>query len=1038
MMPSIRTILYAAPAALALFSFAVVRAAEVKPPASSVQSRTIAAIQRTTPVDFEREILPPLRNNCLACHNQTKAKAGLILETPPSILKGGDSGPAIVPGKSAESLLLKAAAHQVADLVMPPRENKVNALDLSPEELGLLKLWIDQGAKGEVHGLATMPWLPLPDGLNPIYAIALSPDGQFAACGRANQIFIYHLPSRQFVTRLTDPQLGNDGPVSQPGVAHRDMVHALAFNSDGTLLASGDYRQAKIWRRPRNAQKFEVTLGASGSGPMLASPDGKWMAVARDDHTIKLWSLPGGKEAKVLTGHGNRITGLSFSVEGTRLASVSTDRSLRIWNVGEGDLLAQVSAPAELQSVTWIAEGRRVAAGGADGVIRIWTLPRPPGGGMAKPTEIAGHRERITALAAVLPGAAEIISGSADGVLRLSKMGNGELIREMKHGGAITAVSVRGDGKRFVSAGLNGRATLWNTVDGKAVAELKGNRYAQERSAEKERDLELARSEIAYRNGVLAAAAKDQINQTDRLKKAVETRATAVKAFTEKGKLVAAAKESKAAAEKAWADFTEEVKKVTGSFEAADQAAQRAATAAKQALEKALQAKAPVDPSLETQVTNEGRVAIEKALDEALAKAFAAGQMKPAFDKLTAEKADREKKAKERLTAATKALTDAENERKKAEQTNGNAEADGLFTKKAVDQAGDAVAAAAAALKLSEDQQKRAEAELASAQKAAVESEKPMRAAAFSEDGVTLVTAGDDQMAHTWSADDGAPFETYEGQGGAILSAGFLGRGVLVAGGADGRAMAWELNPDWRLERKLGTGDAASPIADRVNAVRFSPDGQWLASGSGEPSRSGEIMIWQVADGKLARELKTVHSDAVLSLDYSAAGQYLASGAADKFVRVIDVVSGKVVKSFEGHTHHVLGVSWKREGRTLASAGADNVVKIWDFITGERKKTIEGFAKEVTGIRFLGMTDQAVASSGDNQVRVVKENGDKIRNFEGVADFMYSVAVTADGRIAAAGGQDSVLRVWSVADGKPIVTFPVPGPDGKLAASQGK
>jgi cytochrome c len=53
----------------------------------------IADMKRAEPVDFEKEVLPILKNNCLACHNQTKAKAGLILETPQSILKGGDSGP---------------------------------------------------------------------------------------------------------------------------------------------------------------------------------------------------------------------------------------------------------------------------------------------------------------------------------------------------------------------------------------------------------------------------------------------------------------------------------------------------------------------------------------------------------------------------------------------------------------------------------------------------------------------------------------------------------------------------------------------------------------------------------------------------------------------------------------------------------------------------------------------------------------------------------------------------------------------------------
>src|SRR6266571_2804050 len=239
-------------AIVGLFFFRLL--AEDNPPAESQRKPiTIAKIDRKTPVDFEKEILPILKNNCLACHNKTTTKAELILETPQDILKGGESGKVVVPKRSSESLLLKIASHQVKPM-MPPKNNKVQASDLTPEELGLIKLWIDQGATGEVHGSGPIVWQPLPEGLNPIYAVALTSDGQFAACARANQIFIYQLPSRQLVTRLTDPQLLKENGDHRHGAAHRDMVHALAFSPDGNLLASGGYREIKVWRRPKDVQ----------------------------------------------------------------------------------------------------------------------------------------------------------------------------------------------------------------------------------------------------------------------------------------------------------------------------------------------------------------------------------------------------------------------------------------------------------------------------------------------------------------------------------------------------------------------------------------------------------------------------------------------------------------------------------------------------------------------------------------------------------------------------------------------------------------
>jgi WD40 repeat protein len=238
--------------------------------------------------------------------------------------------------------------------------------------------------------------------------------------------------------------------------------------------------------------------------------------------------------------------------------------------------------------------------------------------------------------------------------------------------------------------------------------------------------------------------------------------------------------------------------------------------------------------------------------------------------------------------------------------------------------------------------------------------------------------------------------------------------------------VAWDLNADWTLERIIGTGDNSSPISGRVNAVRFSPDGKQLATGGGEATRGGDIRIWQVADGKLMQSFTNVHSDEVFGLDFSGDGKYLASSAADKFVKVVDLATGKVVKIFEGHTHHVLGVSWKRDGRTLASAGADNVVKVWDFVTGDRKKTIEGFGKEVTSISFIGITDQTLASSGDDQVKTMNENGDKIRSFEGATNFLSAASITPDGLVVIAGGHDSVLRVWNGTNAAVLATFAPP------------
>ena len=133
---------------------------------------------------------------------------------------------------------------------------------------------------------------------------------------------------------------------------------------------------------------------------------------------------------------------------------------------------------------------------------------------------------------------------------------------------------------------------------------------------------------------------------------------------------------------------------------------------------------------------------------------------------------------------------------------------------------------------------------------------------------------------------------------------------------------------EWKLERVIGSTDKPDQLVDRVIALDFSADGKVLATGSGEPSRSGEIKFWNVENGQLVSALKEPHSDTVFGLEFSPDGKQIASCGADRFVKIHNIADGKFVRSFEGHTHHVLGVSWRADGRILASCGADMVVKV--------------------------------------------------------------------------------------------------------------
>ncbi len=105
------------------------------------------------PVDYLQDVKPVLAKHCVACHGAEKQKSGLRLDSVALAKRGGDTGPAIEPGKSAESLLVQAVTGAEGVTAMPPKGEP----PLSNDEIALLKLWIDQGAKAPAEEAAGGP-----------------------------------------------------------------------------------------------------------------------------------------------------------------------------------------------------------------------------------------------------------------------------------------------------------------------------------------------------------------------------------------------------------------------------------------------------------------------------------------------------------------------------------------------------------------------------------------------------------------------------------------------------------------------------------------------------------------------------------------------------------------------------------------------------------------------------------------------------------------------------------------------------------------
>jgi WD40 repeat protein len=229
----------------------------------------------------------------------------------------------------------------------------------------------------------------------------------------------------------------------------------------------------------------------------------------------------------------------------------------------------------------------------------------------------------------------------------------------------------------------------------------------------------------------------------------------------------------------------------------------------------------------------------------------------------------------------------------------------------------------------------------------------------------------------------------------------------------------WTTKAAWEWTQTIGKIDDPKALVDRVTALAFSPNGTVLATGSGSPSRSGELKFWRVADGSLLLEVEDAHSDTIVGVEFSPDGRYVATASTDRFSKVFEVSDGGLVAAFEGHTSHVLDVSWRADGLVLATAGADKVIKLWDFEEKRQIKTIDGYNQEITSVAFADTAETLVTSSGDKTVRFGKER------FDG-KEFVYASAMSQDGQWLVAGTQDSVVRVWQAKDKKLVQEFTAP------------
>lgn len=242
--------------------------------------------------------------------------------------------------------------------------------------------------------------------------------------------------------------------------------------------------------------------------------------------------------------------------------------------------------------------------------------------------------------------------------------------------------------------------------------------------------------------------------------------------------------------------------------------------------------------------------------------------------------------------------------------------------------------------------------------------------------------------------------------------------------------LAQELQPEFVLQNGHSGG---------VNAVAFSPDGKTLASGSVDNT----IKLCEVASGKVLRTFMG-HSVSVSSVAFSPDGMTLVSGSWDKTIKLWEVASGKLLRTFEGHSFQVMAVTFSPDGKTLASGSWDHTIKLWGTASGKLLRTYKGDSSCVSSVAFSPDGKTLASGSWNNTIKLWEvASGKLLRTLDGHSNWVTAVAFSPDGKMLASGSWDDTIKLWDMVsgellrvifNGKSFVFSVAFSPDGKTLA----
>lgn len=250
-------------------------------------------------------------------------------------------------------------------------------------------------------------------------------------------------------------------------VGHTGTVTSVAYSPDGKSIASASHDgTVRVWDVATGEETVKFRGHWRGATAAVFSPTGRHIASAGYDEIIKIWYAGSGIERATLDGHTKTINSLAYSPDGTLIASASNDKTVRLWNADDGKSIAVLDGHKRAAVfVAFSPDGKTLASASRDKTIRLWDVER------REVIQTFDNFDDVAWSLAFSPDGETLAASTARGSITLWDAHTGDVQSTITGStGNVWSIAFSPDGKTLATGNGSGGMRLWNAADGSLIA----------------------------------------------------------------------------------------------------------------------------------------------------------------------------------------------------------------------------------------------------------------------------------------------------------------------------------------------------------------------------------------------------------------------------------------------------------------------------------------------------------------------------------------------------------------------------------------